>query len=525
MFDNSYDKKEVRTAEDRQSEDQKAAYVAFLLLGGGAWYWIETNQHVIENFYFRHFEKIYLAGYSLILVVAMYLVYLLRKHTKKMSERAHLLSPLWDKEEGNIVVGQTEDKISLHLSDEDRCSHVQVLGVTGRGKTQSVVIPWTLRDLKRKKSVILIDGKGSSDVPSTIKEQIDGRNIKVIEFDLGRIDESAVINPLKIGSVQQITDRIFSSFEFEDSYYRSVQYDICRYLVELIRKSREDVSFKRLHDLLVDDNLLSSKIRELSEDSDLKKGLVNFLKEPLKERQRKTSGLVSQLAPFAQGELSSIVNGADDGKEVSLAHLLLFEKDPFVLLVSIPTLKYQQIGHQLGKLILQDLAWAIGERENAPDSEIVSVFLDEFSEFVYEGFISILNKARSAKVALHLCHQSTSDLSCVSKDIELGINSNTNIKCIMGLNDPLTADFYARHMGTLTTEKLTEQALDEKYFGDPERTGQLSIREVESYKIHPNQLKGFGKGVGAIHFPTNRGPVTEVINFKRFEKSEWEECL
>ncbi len=212
------------------------------------------------------------------------------------------------------------------------------------------------------------------------------------------------------------------------------------------------------------------------------------------------------------GEVAEFVNGGEN--EVLLTQVMESKEIPTLLLMSIPTLKYQQIGHQLGKLILQDLAYSIGVRESYEKKEFCAVFLDEFSEFVYEGFISILNKARSARVALHLSHQSLSDLSRVSPDFALGVNTNTNVKCILGLNDPETADFYARHFGTLTTSKVTEQVENKGFFKRHEETGRGSLREVESYKVHPNILKELGRGRGVLHVPTERGSVTEIIQFE-----------
>jgi type IV secretory pathway TraG/TraD family ATPase VirD4 len=244
----------------------------------------------------------------------------------------------------------------------------------------------------------------------------------------------------------------------------------------------------------------------------LKRHLLEFLKAPSNDRKQKLAGLTSQLSPFAVGEIADFVNGGEN--EVSLAHVMDDTKGTQLLMMSIPTLKYQKIGHQLGKLILQDLAFCIGEREGRSYNDFCSVFLDEFSEFAYEGFVSILNKARSANVGLHLSHQAMSDLSKVSPDFAKSVITNTNIKCILGLNDPETADYFARHMGTFTEEKFTEQVEEEGFFKRHKTTGRGSMREVESYKVHPNDLKRFTRGRGVLHVPTPRGNVTEVIQFQ-----------
>ena len=51
-----------------------------------------------------------------------------------------------------------------------------------------------------------------------------------------------------------------------------------------------------------------------------------------------------------------------------------------------------------------------GSGANGKSFPFTPVYLDEFSSFVYPGFEQILNKARSANVAMHICHQSVGDL-------------------------------------------------------------------------------------------------------------------
>lgn len=496
-----------------QSGPDPIALGGIMIAMGLAGWWTQ-NQKRITGWYVNHYEEIYLALWGLFLAGIGFAIHRVLKRTKAIKDRGELLSPHWDQTDKNILVGSTHDKVDLHLSDDLRCTHVQIIGTTGRGKTQSVVIPWTLKDLYRRKSVILIDGKGSRDVPIKLKGSIEKHKLDVWvhEFDLDKPDMSVKINPLKLGTPQQIVDRIFSAFEFDDPFYRAVQYDICGYLLRLIFELKEVVNFKLLHELLTDEKILADKLKHLSDGHVLKKHLMDFLKTPSNDRMKKLAGLTSQLSPFATGEIAAFVNGGEN--EVSLADVMDSDKPTQLLMMSIPTLKYQKIGHQLGKLVLQDLAYCVGDREGRRFNDFCSVFLDEFSEFAYEGFVSILNKARSAKVALHLSHQSMSDLSKVSPDFAMSVITNTNIKCILGLNDPETADYFARHMGTFTEEKFTEQVEEEGFFKRHKTTGRGSMREVESYKVHPNDLKRFTRGRGVLHLPTPRGNVTEVIQFQ-----------
>lgn len=483
---------------------------------------VAMNLGEIEAFYQKNYDVVHYSGIGLLTLMLLAIMYFVYKSTKKLAERHKMLTPLRD-DDDSIFVGTTKDKIKLHVSDKARSGHVQIIGSTGRGKTESVVLPWLARDILAGKNAVLIDGKGDPSLAERIKEFARMHKTKshtthchVKVFDLGDLENSVRVNPLYDGTPQQITDRIFTAFEFEDPYYKAVQYDNCRALVELIVENCDEVTFKRIYELLTDDDVLAKAVAEC-DDKELQARLVRYLSIPTHEREKSNKGFESQLAPFAVGEIATLVNGEVEGKGFcSIENTLITNAVQHVFVMLIPTLKYQELGQKLGKIFCQQIAWTIGEREslNYP-KEFRSVYLDEFSAFVYDGFGSILNKARSANIGLHLAHQSLGDLEGVSSDFAKIINTNTNVKCLLGLNDPETADFFARHIGTETTEKLTERAKAKPWFGDPDRSGDLSIRDVESYKIHPNYLKNYVAGQGVLHLPTALGNVTEEIQFAR----------
>ena len=413
-----------------------------------------------------------------------------------------------------IKIGnRLSDNYPVYLSDKKRTGHVQVLGATGRGKTESVVIPWMVQDFRYKRnSVILIDGKGDPEISSRFKEYAGEKNVLVFNPMDSR---SSTINPLRFGTPQQITDRIMSSFEFQDPYYKAVQMEGLGTVVALITNSEKLVTFKKIDRALSNMDYLA-KLSEESSDEGLKRrarGLIT-MKEDVRIGQ--FSGLRSQISPFVFGELALLVNGG--GREISLSEILRIQtnRPPKAALILLPTLIYQEAARVIGRMCLQELAYGVGYRSSFfPDAPFTSVFLDEFSSFAYRGFELILNKARSANVALHLSHQSTGDLDAVSPEFARLLNTNTNIKCLLGLNDPDTADFFARHIGTRTVEKMTEKSIENKSWlssGD-EKTGMKSVREAESYKVHPNRLKNLTAGEGVIHIPTKPESVTEEIQF------------
>jgi len=495
------------------------------------------NWPKLEHYYYENFELIYLAGYLLLVAgVGGIIAWQIVKHTKELALRARLLFGFTNPNRG-LFVGMTEDGLKLHLPDHIRIGHVQILGSTGRGKTESVIIPWMARDILAGRSVILIDGKGDPEIVEKVRHAARfARPVPDVHvFDLGNPKSSCTTNPLAHGSAQQITDRIFTAFEFGETYYKSVQYDVCSTVVSLLLANakgeegksapKSEVTFASLYHSLTDEEALT-ELAVTSTNTALERKVTELLSLDKKTREERLSGLLSQMAPFANGEVAPLVNGKVDDKtpDLTLSDVLLPDATQGshaqkIFLILLPTLKYQQLGHQLGKLLLQELGWVVGERASRTGKKapFTPVYLDEFSAFVYDGFTNILNKARSSKVPFHLSHQSLGDLAMVSPEFAQVITTNTNVKCILGLNDPESADFMARHMGTRSEEKLTEAAEKRGFLDPKKKTGAMSIREVEAYKIHPNDLKGYVNGRGVIHFPSERGNVTEEVQFARMD--------
>jgi type IV secretory pathway TraG/TraD family ATPase VirD4 len=524
FYDNSKSGGGKNSGPKKEITGQQAGMIILLIAGAAA----ANHAAQIENFYIRNFQMIWMGAWVIVLgFIILALRWFVNKNRDAEKDGItyeHLVSK---GQTGCIYVGHTEGT-GLSLSRKQRLGHVQILGTTGRGKTESLVLPWIVRDANAGSSSLLIDGKGDPEIAYRVQEALNGKaTVKV--FDLGNPEKSFVMNPLKFGSAQAITDRIFASFDFPDPFYKGVQYDLALAIVSAIKSTGEIVSFQKLHACLVNDVELA-KLGKDCTDVKLKTRIQKMLASPRATREQNQMGLVSQLAPFAEGEVAHLVNGRENGdkaeKLIEFENLLLQKSGeqsvPMVCIVLLPTLKFQIAAKQLGRMLLQELAGLIGERASREGkrAEFFSVYLDQFPAFAYQGFEQILNKARSSRVALHLSHQSMADLSMVSPDFARVVNTNTNVKCLLGLNDPDTADFYARHIGTRGSERRTERVEDRGWMAGNSRTGQASVREVEEYKIHPNELKNFTNGVGVLHLPTPDGNFTARVQFARLYPKE-----
>ncbi len=57
--------------------------------------------------------------------------------------------------------------------------------------------------------------------------------------------------------------------------------------------------------------------------------------------------------------------------------------------------------------------------------------------------------------------------------------------------------------------------------GSDERTGELSIREVEAFRIDPNDLKEATNGQGVLYLPTSQGVIAERVQFERLDEQDF----
>lgn len=86
-------------------------------------------------------------------------------------------------------------------------------------------------------------------------------------------------------------------------------------------------------------------------------------------------------------------------------------------------------------------------------------------------------------------------------------------------NDPDSAEYFAKVVGTVTTKKLTERT--KRSFWQDQSTGDGSLRETEEFIVHPNRFKsGLGVGEAVMVIPHEGGSRTITIKFQKFDDLE-----
>lgn len=450
----------------------------------------------------------------LILGGSILFIYLYQK-IKKLREKTHYEKSITLKTDDSVYCGIDENKSEVWVTPKQRSMHTQVIGTTNAGKTESVILPWAIQDIHAGKGLLLIDGKADHSLIDKLWSYtvLAKREKDFKLFSLSGQGESYSFNPLLGGTAEEITERVFNAFDFENPYYRSLQYEVMNQVMRVFEATKTTPTFQRLYQVISQPSVLHELSYELNDES-LKKWIQKFCSLTNSERETRTSGLLTAISHFSFGEGAKLFN--PDVNAITIDEAL---KNNQILYFQLPVLLSPFLGKATGKLVLQSLQAAVANRHRASlaeEKKFFSVFLDDFSEYLYEGFISILNKSRSANVGIVFAHQALGDITILGDPVANSILTNANLKIFMRGNDPDSAEYFSKVLGTKSTTKLTERQQNGSLGAF--KTGEGSVREVEEFSIHPNVFKKMlGVGEAIMLLPHDRGAKTLKIKFQKLD--------
>jgi hypothetical protein len=247
----------------------------------------------------------------------------------------------------------------VHLKESFRTMHTQVIGTTNAGKTESVILPCALQDIENGSGVLIIDGKADAPFINKLYAYVKlyNREKDFRLFSLANPGPSSSFNPLKGDSPQEVTERVFSSFKFENEYYKNMQYKLFLSIVRLIFSLKETPTFSLVQRLLTDPAELTGWAQACPDEL-LKRDLLRFLKLPDRDREEKISGLETMLSHFTAGEMANLFEETEDSINFDEA----LAKNQIVYF-QLPTMYFPFLAAATGKLVLQCFQNAVSKRQ------------------------------------------------------------------------------------------------------------------------------------------------------------------
>lgn len=396
------------------------------------------------------------------------------------------------------------------LPGPQRLLHTQVIGSTGSGKTRFVFYPWAYQDIINNVGVFIYD------IKSNMREKIEkfvmeaGREKEYYYFNLGDM-ASMKYNPLAGDDANEIANRVFSALYFDmqnsEQFYMDIAKRFIFSVIAVMKKKWGNITFKDLYIATSNPKLyLQPMCNQMGDDINAKY-LLEFIKKP--ELDKNLMGLLNKLAQFATSPWTDQINTTEP--EIDIAKIVAENK---IFLFQANSGIYQQEYKPLSILVMMHLQSEIAKRYLNPPEKPFMIYLDEFYNVIYKSFPELINKAREANVGLIFGHQSIGDLETYGQSVKNIILTNSRNKIIFNIEDPVTAEYFAKAFGTQSIEKRSNS------FSTKSGVTQsgYTIKEEEEFLVHPNDFKFIKLGEGYVKIETPDGRFIEKAKFRDIKK-------
>jgi hypothetical protein len=393
--------------------------------------------------------------------------------------------------------------VSVILSEDMRVRHTQVLGATGYGKTESVLMTMIRNDIENGRGLLLIDGKGDLNFRDQIMTYARhcGREADLRYLSYSHSDASMRYNPLLNGSSAEVRDRIVDSLEWSEEYYKKCASSALLMALQILEHQNRKPTLELVKDFLMFPEAFGKSV------PDTLKPLYRDFCGHHNKRYPEVHGLVT--------DLCNIILSGSGRKMISTKpdiNLVDAVREKQIVIFQVSTLDYGMTARTFGRLAIQDMKAVCGilNRERSTRRGLFSMYIDEFESFAHESFNELLSKARSAGIGITISHQSLGDLEKVGPFFQKQITENTNNKIILRVNDEETVEYFSGMAGTRKAERMTYQIEDGVM---ARKTGAASLREVEEFIVHPNDFRKLGIGEAVVM--THNNQVSKVVKLDR----------
>ena len=406
-----------------------------------------------------------------------------REKRKRKATVLEIPLSLRTKTDSSVELGIEDNlRIPIFLPDAYRLRHVHILGATGSGKTESVILNLIKQDTQRGIGSIILDAKGDASFIRHLHSWVPNDRLRV--FDLGSPD-SLTYNPLEVGAPLEAAQRLFSSLIWSEEYYKSKALLALQQLFQThFNKFERNPTLVELFDYLDDPKTCAAITTSKT-----------YSEKIAEKEYMDLAGLRDQVRTLTTGHLAKILSTENSQMALESA------SNGIVLYFRLQSLLSPQLVSTVGKLLVNHLNFLAGTAHRsgtANESKLVPTYLDEFASFACPEFADLISKARSANLALHFSHQSVGDLAEVSKGFLNRITDNSATKIVLRINDPDSAEFFSRSFGTKIYQKITQRITNVKEIDTAEVVGEGSQRAAHQFRAAPDLFKTLPTGTGSV---------------------------
>jgi hypothetical protein len=378
--------------------------------------------------------------------------------------------------------------------------NVQIVGGTGTGKTHYVIKPFIEQTIKQGLGCFISDVKGNMfpDVAFYVSQA--GRTLR--HFSLIDPKHFHYYNPLYGNNPDAISNRLYTALYSDatngEPYYSLLAEAFLRNVIGLLKQEIETLIFEDVLFAAQEADsfkTIGSFCSKYSNTPYASYFRDQWMGKSPKERRIELAGLVNKLQRFCNSEWAYLLNTRKP--DIRMADVVANGE---VFLFSPNFARYPQDAKALSILAMMDLSEQMADRYRVTPEKPFRVFLDEFYNLAYPQFIDFINKCREAQVNLFLAHQSLGDLRNVSPEFQEQVMNTASNKIILRVNDPDTAESFARQFGT----ELDREARVTSYLADHTIAG-YSVPITEKFRFHPNRIKELRTGQAIVKVVADGG--------------------
>lgn len=432
----------------------------------------------------------------------------------------------------DVPIGVDEAAHPVTLDAAALRTHGVVIGPTGVGKTQAlerIIYGFTGAPAARELHLpaVVIDMKADPDLASTLAAIATqtGRRFHHITVDA----TGSAYNPLAGLTADEAADALYETLFAADKslnmHYatlsRRLLQQACRVCIDLAdaRVARVGggtwtISLADVADLLNLDTLRSvspylspsvaaSLTRYLADlDASKNEGDVGDVRDRVAVIVDTTAGRILDATGF---QLEQAIRAGD------------------IVCMSLDAAGAPQTARTIGTLAVQDLCATFGRlaRDGWGKAHMCLTVLDEFSALGTPRVADLYARARSAGGAVLLATQDLdADLEAVSPQFAASVRTNANMWLVLRQTRGEAADAIARDIGSRLAWKETLQIEDDwdALGGMHAASGVGSLREVDEFILHPNDIKSLPQGGAYLVVKVPSGTVNAATADTRIER-------
>ncbi len=395
---------------------------------------------------------------------------------------------------------EKRNKEMVTIPDIQRSQHLQILGMTGTGKTSGVFLPLIYQDALKNHPVIILDAKGELSSIYQLNAMLAsiGRSDDFLLFSLAYKDISCTYNPLFVGECdpQIVVDAFLSNYQDDNSFYREMSKTIFTNAFYILYSLGKPFTVLDIYAYLTKPSCYSFINKQITDKHG--KGMTHLkllegLIERLKNQQNGLENVIAGFTNYLFAHQDSTLNDPDS--DIVLTDAIRQRK---IVYFQLPTNSYPIQAISIARMVQANLRYisSLIQTGQIPKNTLVSIIIDEYASFAEESFVEVLNKARSSGMMVTIAHQSLSDLKAISVTFMKRIDENTLNKIYLQQTDPELCELIAKSMGTYLKEEKTYRMTAGK-FGNQIYSGESSNRVVNEFHFPPDKIKNlhkFGQG-------------------------------